>query len=74
MQVLEPVLALVVVGYLLVSDLERSPAHAIVAVVGGLVGYAFGAYRARSTYVSAVRPTKACSCATAWSRSPHSAY
>lgn len=54
MQMLEPLLALVVVGSLLVSDLERSPAHAIVAVVGGIVGYAFGAYRARTTYVSAV--------------------
>ncbi len=47
-------LALVVVGSLLVSDLERSPAHTIVAVVGGIVGYAFGAYRARTTYVAAV--------------------
>jgi hypothetical protein len=36
------------------TDLERSPLHAIVAVVGGLAGYAFGAYRARSTYVAAV--------------------
>ena len=44
-------MGLVVVGSLLVSDLERSPAH---AVVGGIAGYAFGAYRARTTYVSAV--------------------
>ena len=54
MQMLEPVFALVVVGSLLVTDLERSPTHAIVAVVGGVAGYVFGAYRARSTYVASV--------------------
>lgn len=58
MQVLEPVFALVVVGSLLVTDLERSPVHAIVAVVGGVAGYAFGAYRARSTYVASVPALK----------------
>lgn len=54
MQVLEPVFAVVVVGSLLVTDLERSPAHAIVAFGGGVAGYVFGAYRARSTYVASV--------------------
>lgn len=54
MQMLEPLLAIVVVGSLLLTDLERSPLHAIVAVVGAVAGYAFGAYRARSTYVAAV--------------------
>lgn len=54
MQMLEPLVAVVVVGSLLVTDLERSPTHAIVAVVGGVLGYAFGSYRARSTYVSSV--------------------
>jgi len=54
MQVLEPVFAIVVVGSLLLTDLERSPMHGIVAVVGGVAGYAFGAYRARSTYVASV--------------------
>ncbi len=54
MQLLEPVVALLVVGSLLVTDLERSPTHAIVAVVGCVVGYAFGAYRARTTYVASV--------------------
>jgi hypothetical protein len=54
MQMLEPLVAVVVVGSLLLTDLERSPLHAVVAVVGGIAGYAFGAYRARSTYVAAV--------------------
>ena len=54
MQMLEPPVAIVVVGSLLLTDLERSPLHAFVAVVGGIAGYAFGAYRARSTYVAAV--------------------
>ena len=54
MQMLEPLVAVVVVGSLLLTDLERSPLHAIVAVVGAVAGYAFGAYRARSTYVAAV--------------------
>ena len=54
MQMLEPLVAIVVVGSLLLTDLERNPMHAIVAVVGAVAGYAFGAYRARSTYVAAV--------------------
>jgi hypothetical protein len=54
MQMLEPPVAIVVVGSLLLTDLERSPLHAIVAVLGGIAGFAFGAYRARSTYVAAV--------------------
>lgn len=54
MQMLEPLFALVVVGSLLLTDLERSPTHAAVAVVGGIAGYAFGVYRARSTYVASV--------------------
>jgi hypothetical protein len=58
MQMLEPLFALVVVGSLLLTDLERSPAHAIVAVVGGVAGYLFGAYRARSTYVASVPALK----------------
>ncbi len=52
MQALEPVLALVIIGSILVSDLERAPVHAIVAAVGGVAGYLFGWYRARSTYVA----------------------
>jgi hypothetical protein len=35
---------------LLLTDLERSPLHAIVAVANGIAGFAFGACRARSTY------------------------
>jgi len=54
MQVLEPLVAVVVVGSLLITDLERGLWHAIAALVGAAVGYVFGAYRARSTYVSAV--------------------
>ena len=54
MQMLEPLVAVLVVGSLLLTDLEREPAHAIAALVGAAAGYAFGAYRARSTYVSAV--------------------
>lgn len=54
MQMLEPLVAVLVVGSLLLTDLEREPVHAIAAVVGAVVGYAFGAYRARATYVSAV--------------------
>ncbi|HYO17945.1 MAG TPA: hypothetical protein VES02_04670 [Dermatophilaceae bacterium] len=54
MQVLEPVVALVVVGSLLLTDLERAPAHAIAALVGAVAGYALGAYRARSTCVAAM--------------------
>lgn len=54
MQMLEPLVAVVVVGSLLLTDLERAPAHGIAALVGGVAGYAFGAYRARSTYVAAV--------------------
>lgn len=54
MQMLEPLFALVVVGSLLLTDLERSPTHCIAAAIGGVAGYAFGVYRARSTYVSAV--------------------
>ncbi|WP_062390071.1 hypothetical protein [Demequina iriomotensis] len=52
MQMLEPVLALVVVGAILLSDLERTPTHALVAAVGAAAGCAFGWYRARSTYVA----------------------
>ena len=58
MQVLEPVFAVVVVGSLLLTDLERSPTHAIIAVVGAVAGYAFGAYRARTTYVASVPALK----------------
>jgi hypothetical protein len=54
MQLLEPLVALVVVGSLLVTDLGRTPAHLVAALVGGVAGYAFGVYRARATYVSAV--------------------
>lgn len=54
MQMLEPLVAVVVVGSLLLTDLERAPAHAFAALVGAVAGYAFGAYRARSTYVAAV--------------------
>lgn len=54
MQMLEPLVALVVVGSLLVTDLEREPVHGLAALVGAAAGYAFGAYRARSTYVAAV--------------------
>jgi hypothetical protein len=50
MQMLEPPVAIVVVGSLLLTDLERSPLHAIVAVANGIAGFAFGACRARSTY------------------------
>jgi len=53
-QVLDPVFALVVVGSILLTDLENAPEHAIAAVVGAAAGYAFGAYRARSTYVASV--------------------
>ncbi|WP_062292872.1 hypothetical protein [Demequina phytophila] len=52
MQILEPVLALVVVGSILATDLEHTPVHAIVAVLGAGAGYAFGWYRARSTFVA----------------------
>lgn len=51
---LEPVFALVVVGSLLLTDLERAPAHAVAALVGAIAGYGFGVYRARATYVAAV--------------------
>jgi len=54
MQMLEPVLAIVVVGSLLLTDLGREPIHALAAAVGAVAGFAFGAYRARSTYVAAV--------------------
>jgi hypothetical protein len=54
MQLLEPWVAVVVVGSLLLTDLGREPVHGLAAIVGGVVGYAFGAYRARSTYVTAV--------------------
>ena len=54
MQMLEPLVALVVVGSLLVTDLEREPVHGLAALVGAAAGFAFGAYRARSTYVTAV--------------------
>jgi hypothetical protein len=54
MQLLEPWVAVVVVGSLLLTDLGREPVHGLAAIVGGVAGYAFGAYRARSTYVTAV--------------------
>jgi len=54
LQMLEPVVAIVVVGSLLVTDLEREPVHALVALGGGVAGFAFGAYRARTTYVASV--------------------
>lgn len=54
MQMLEPLVAVVVVGSLLVTDLERAPGHAIAALVGAVAGYGFGAYRARATYVASV--------------------
>lgn len=54
MQMLEPVVAVVVVGSLLLTDLEREPVHRIAALAGAAAGYAFGAYRARATYVAAV--------------------
>jgi len=53
-QLLDPVFAFVVVGSILLTDLERDPVHAILAGVGGVAGFAFGAYRARSTYVASV--------------------
>ena len=54
MQMLEPLVAALVVGSLLITDLEREPVHGLAALVGGVVGLLFGAYRARSTYVAAV--------------------
>lgn len=54
MQLLKPVLALMIVGTLLVSDLTEEPVRLISALVGGAVGYAFGAYRARETFVASV--------------------
>ena len=54
MQMLEPLVALVVVGSLLITDLEREPVHGLAALVGAAAGFAFGVYRARSTYVAAV--------------------
>jgi hypothetical protein len=50
--------AVLVVGSLIISDLEREPVHAIAALFGGVAGFAFGAYRARSTYVTAVQQRK----------------
>jgi hypothetical protein len=54
MQMLEPLVAVLVVGSLLITDLEREPIHGLAALVGGGLGFLFGAYRARSTYVAAV--------------------
>ncbi|GAA4717533.1 hypothetical protein GCM10023216_01960 [Isoptericola chiayiensis] len=54
MQLLEPLVALVVVGALLAADLQHHPVHLVLVVVGGALGYAFGVYRARTTYVSSV--------------------
>ena len=54
MQMLEPLVAILVVGSLIIADLEREPLHAIAALAGGVAGFAFGAYRARSTYVASV--------------------
>lgn len=54
MQVLEPGLALVIVGSLLASDVAQTPTHVAFAVAGGAIGYAFGVYRARSTFVASV--------------------
>jgi hypothetical protein len=54
MQMLEPLVAILVVGSLIITDLEREPVHGIAALVGGVAGFVFGAYRARSTYVAAV--------------------
>ncbi|MDO8147182.1 hypothetical protein Q6350_01915 [Isoptericola sp. b515] len=54
MQLLEPLVAFVVVGALLAADLQHHPVHLVLVLVGGALGYAFGAYRARTTYVAAV--------------------
>jgi hypothetical protein len=54
MQLLEPVLALVIVGALLVSDLAGEPFHFVAALVGGAGGVVFGVYRARATFVTSV--------------------
>jgi hypothetical protein len=58
MQMLEPLVAVLVIGSLLLTDLEREPVHLVAAVVGGAAGFAFGAYRARATYVAAVHRHK----------------
>ncbi len=54
MQILEAILALVIVGSLLVGDIAQTPMHVVLIVVGGVVGYVFGVYRARTTFVSSV--------------------
>lgn len=54
MQTMEPMIAVVVVGSLLVTDLERAPVHALMAFGGAVAGYFFGAYRARVAYVAAI--------------------
>jgi hypothetical protein len=53
-QVLDPVFAVAVVGSILLTDLEHSPSHWVAALVGAAAGYAFGAYRARITFVASV--------------------
>jgi hypothetical protein len=54
MQALEPLVAVVVVGSLLINDLGREPRHGVAALVGAAAGFAFGTYRARSTFVAAI--------------------
>ncbi len=54
MQMLEPVLGFVIVGSILFDDLAHTPVHLVAALVGAAAGYAFGVYRARTTYVAAV--------------------
>lgn len=54
MEMLEPVIAVVVVGSLLLTDLGHDPIHALAAAVGAVAGFVFGVYRARSTYVAAI--------------------
>lgn len=58
MQELEPLVAVLVVGSLIISDLEREPVHALAALAGGVAGLVCGACRARSTYVAAVAQHK----------------
>ena len=41
-------------GSLLTTDLEKAPVHGLVALAGAAAGSAFGAYRARVSYVAAV--------------------
>lgn len=54
LQVIEPVFAVVVVGSVFLSHADTSPSSLSWAAGGAVIGVAFGAYRARSTFVRAV--------------------